>query len=286
MRLAFTMGWIVLLWIGSFGVYAADMGGELAKITDPNVRKIIEEIHAKTAHIQEYTCTIERTVGTKGQSIKDVREICYRRPNLFFEKNTNIDYPIHLHHKGQVEWRISNGREVWHHTQHAPGSDQYLPQAWKNLDESSLQKKMAKWRTPQCSWYDLAKIKQAGVDPQKFSQWPYGRLIQPFTRCDMATLKLVVEDDQVWFFSAQPRYPSPGLKSSLHLKINKSDGLLQKFEERADIPAGKWQSVETISKIQINPTPPIPDQLFTYTMPPGTELTDHTDPTIKRMINK
>jgi len=239
------------------------------QIQDQNTKNIVTKIDRILSRINTYSC--ERTItSVMSKGIMENKEVrCYKKTGFSYCKSTNTRHFIPLM-KGNVSYHVIDGKTGWLYTKNAPGTGKLLLESMKGKMPKEKQEVMIKnHEQPKIFKWDINRLLMAGMSAQDIVS--YGILLNPFSRCDMAELKLESEDAQSWIFIAKPK--SRNITTiTTRIKINKQNGIAEQFEYRDK--KGKNHTTEKFSNVKINPV--FPENQFTFQPPPGIPVKDET----------
>ncbi len=249
---------------------------DTSMITDPALKTTLEEIDNKLKAVNEYYCVVNVTTLVEKGELSYVEEQCFKKPNLFFSKLTQINH-ILQEMKGGVTFTVVDGTSVWKYIRNAPGSGEEMAKRFKGkLPQDQIEKMIKRYETPKIYKYNVKRLNEAGFSEEDITQSK--RLLKPFKFCDMKMVKLLQEDDTVWIFSAKSNKEMMGI-DSVQIKINKINGILQEVAFfKAD---GNKFSTETISDVKLNPV--MADSKFQFSPIPGVEVIDDTENIIQSL---
>ena len=248
---------------------------DASKIKDPKTLEVINQIAAKLAEVKEYVCTMKIESKNPKGNLSSTEQIAFRRPDLHYSVETQTEHAV-KRIVGQRRWIYDDGKTRIEHVQPAAGSEQDLIEMFRGkISEQDLQKKIQEHLTPKAYRYNLAVIRQAGIEPEQV--WNKGQLIKPFYRYDAASIKLEQETEDAWVFSAKYYRPLPGV-DQIRITFGGKDGLLKEVQI-----LGKQSLTMSFSEHLINPEPKLQDDLFKYKMPPGAIMKIDTDGLIKSL---
>lgn len=252
---------------------------------EPALQKVVDEIMAKNNAVRSYTCvwdgskTAKIPNGPKAGQMAEIahhEERAFKRPERLRVKSTQVKH-VMAGLTGQVRDTVVDGTTCWEYLQTPAGAGQEMVAAMrKDLSEAEKAEIIRRHEAPHLWRTDIQRLREAGIWEKRV--WPeWERLLVPFNRCDMSTLKLESENDGQWVFSAKPIASAKRIER-ITLTIAKADGILR--EMRSSLADGRGENVQRISDLVLNPE--LSDETFKFTPPEGVELTDITDMEINR----
>ena len=246
----------------------ANLTIDLNQIIDPALKNALSQIQEKLSQINGYSLEKTSTNATSKGTLENKDIQCFKRPNLFYAKSTNIKHivPFLLN---SVNYYVVDGEYLWDCIQNAPGSGKLIFQKATNIPKDKMEEFVKQHEQPKVMKYNLAQLFLAGRSEREIID--SGVILNPFYQCDLTTLKLEQEDSQAWMITAKPRQLIPGA-DLFRFTIGKKDGILQKLEHINN--EGKADAMELFTNIRINPI--FPQNQFTFKPPQGVEVKDLT----------
>jgi outer membrane lipoprotein-sorting protein len=246
----------------------ANLTIDLNQIIDPALKNALSQIQEKLSQINGYSLEKTSTNTTSKGTLENKDIQCFKRPNLFYAKSTNIKHivPFLLN---SVNYYVVDGEYLWDCIQNAPGSGKLIFQKATNIPKDKMEEFVKLHEQPKVMKYNLAQLFLAGRSEREIID--SGVILNPFYQCDLTTLKLEQEDSQAWMITAKPKQLIPGA-NLFRFTIGKKDGILQKLEHLNN--EGKADAMELFTNIQINPI--FPQNQFTFKPPQGVEVKDLT----------
>ena len=124
--------------------------------------------------------------------------------------------------------------------------------------------------TPTSTGKDLKAWLESGFTEDDLAEQVYSKILKPFARCDMATLKIESQNETQWTFLARFQNDGPPgryVYDFVRVTIAKADGIFK--ESRLGRDDGAARGVDRVDRIEFNPD--LPDTFFQMTSPFGTE---------------
>jgi outer membrane lipoprotein-sorting protein len=246
----------------------ANLTIDLNQITDPALKNALSQIQEKFSQINGYSLEKTSTNATSKGTLENKDIQCFKRPNLFYAKSTNIKHivPFLLN---SVNYYVVDGEYLWECIQNAPGSGKLIFQKVTNIPKDKMDQFVKQHEQPKVMKYNLAQLFLAGRSEREIIDSSV--ILNPFYHCDIPTIKLEQEDSQTWMITAKPNKTIPGA-NLFRFTFGKQDGVLQKLEHVNK--EGKADTTEIFANIQINPS--FPQNQFTFNPPQGVEVKDLT----------
>jgi len=259
----------------SQGTGIANCTIDMNQIPDPGLKTALTQIQEKVSQINSYALD-KTSINTTSQGILENKDIqCFKRPNLFYDKSTNIKHVVPFL-QNSVNYYVVDGEYLWQYIQNAPGSGKLIFKKATNIPKDKMEQFVKLHEQPKVMKYNLGQMVLAGRSELDIID--SGVILNPFYQCDITTLKLEQEDGQAWMITAKPKKLIPGA-NLFRFTIGKKDGILQKLEHINK--EGNADTAEIFTNIQINPT--FPQNQFTFKPPKGVEVKDLTAEVIQTM---
>ena len=266
----------------------ADAQENVGDITDSRTRDAAVEIQRKLATVQDYSCHAEftqvMTVGKPGEEqrveLADRAEVQFKRPNLGHRRSETRKH-LYSWFEGQVTDTYFDGTYWWQFQQPAADSGEKLAD-FREM-EAGFERNLyiETHNKPKVFRYELQAFSDAGLNDQDRDRADI--LLRPFAECDMTSLRMEREDDDVWEFSARPRrvYPMRKEFTAVRLTIGRSDGVLRE----AYFDGGEAQNRSVlIIDVQLNPG--LEDSVFRFTPPEEIEAKDGTEMMVQSLLKQ
>ena len=238
---------------------------------DPAAAEAVHQIEAKLHALQSYSCTLTLTDHFERADRSDELEArmdeAYKRPCRFKIRVTNVKHPV-IGDVGAVTDIVVDGVTWVERRQNVPGSGQKMLDAMKSKPVMSAEEFIRRHDTPTSTGKNLKAWLQSGFTEDDLAEQVYSKILKPFARCDMATLKIESENDTHWTFLARFQHDPPQSRvyDFARVTIGKADGILKEARLGRDDDAGR--RIERVDRIELNPD--LPDTLFQLPSPPGT----------------
>ncbi len=259
----------------SQGTGNAGIVTDLNQIPDPGAKRAIAQIQEKLSLVNSFSLEKTSTNTTSKGVIENKDTQCFKRPNLFYAKSTNIKHVVPFL-QNSLNYYVVDGEYLWQCIQNAPGSGKLLLSKATGMSKEKIDEFVKQHEQPKVIKYNLAQLSLAGRSEQDIIG--SSMILNPFYYCDLSTLKMEQEDSQSWIITGKPGHPIPGA-NLMRFTFGKKDGILQKMEHINK--EGKADSTELYSNIQINPIFPL--NQFTFTPPQGIEVKDLTGEVIRAL---
>lgn len=268
--------------------FSAGAQADVTDIPDSRTRDAVLEIQRKLAAVEAYTCQAHfaqvMTVGKPGEELRielaDRAEVSFERPNLGHRRSETLKH-LYAWFEGQVIDTYFDGTYWWQFQQPAADSGEKLANARKMEAGFERNLYIEDHNKPGVYRYELQAFSDAGLEHQDLDRGDI--LLRPFAECDMASLKIEREDDDIWVFTATPRrvYPMRKEFTTILLTIGKADGTLRE----ASYDGGDDQNRSVaISDVRINPE--FDDAVFRFTPPEGIEIQDGTEMMVRSLLKQ
>lgn len=277
-----------LICVLSFGIATLGAGAQedMSSIRDQKARDAATQIQEMLADVQEYVCGGEISLRTAGEvrgkevrnHIVDQIEWNFRRPNLAVHRGTSVKTVLPAW-EGKKTDTYYNAAYRWTIETYPPGAGEKLADAKKMPPGLKRIAFINSYRQPKATKFDLNKFRDAGL--ADYFRDSIDVLLNPFKHCEIETITIEREDDEVWVFVANPRqgWDHPMKFISIRLTIGKSDGVVR--ETAYDGNEGNdWTF--SISDVRLNPD--LDDSVFEFTPPEGIDVEDGTDGMIEALL--
>ena len=238
---------------------------------DPAAAAAVREIEAKLQALRSYSCMITmlgHAESVKGPQDSETKvEEAYKRPCKFKIHATMVKAP-HVGEEGAVQDTVVDGRTWLSRGQNAPGSGQRMLDAGYK-PSMSAEEFIREHEKPVVTTKNLEALLASGFTEDELAEQVYSKILSPFARCDMATLKIQSEDDTQWTFLARLKNDPLGREACDFrlVTIGKADGILKEIHSGRD--DGRWQGTTRVDRIELNPD--LPDAFFQIPSTPGAE---------------
>ena len=233
--------------------------------SDPAVAAAVQEIAGKLKALQSYSCKI---TGLSHMELKDgphdsetKLEEAYKRPCRFKIRVTTVKDPM-VGNEGAVQDVVVDGQTWLNSRQNAPGSGQKMLDAARNKPLMSAEEFIRRHEAPVTTTKDLEAWFAKGHSEEDLAREVPSRILAPFGKCDMSALTIESEDNTQWVFSARLPQTKGSVYQFMRVTIGKADGILRESQFGRD--DGKWNCIERVDSIELNPD--LPDSLFTFTL--------------------
>lgn len=272
----------------TFATYSACAQQDLSQIKDPAARAAAETIMEKLADVQEYSCVVDsvflRTTGEQG-NVRQIEEVSrcewyFRRPNLGMRRCEDLKKDTNPLSEGTVMETYYDGTYWWEYQQRPVGFGEKAADAAGITDIERRQEYIDFMERPWVIKYALQPFIDAGLDGYRGDQADI--LLRPFKYCNLKTLSLESETEDVWIFTAEPARGDwlPRSYVSERIVVGKADGVRR--ESNYDHGDLRGHGSITISNVRLNPE--LDDSTFHFTPPQGVRVVDDTDKRIEFLL--
>ncbi len=260
----------------------------VAEIPDAKTRDAVLEIQRKLADVENYSCQAEfaqvMKIGKPGQeqriALADQAEVIFKRPNLGHRRSKTLNH-LYSWFEGQVTDTYFDGTYWWQFQQPAADSGEKLANARKMEAGFERNLYIEAHNEPKVYRYELQAFSDAGLNNQDRDRGDI--LLRPFAECDMASLRIDREDNDVYVFTAKPRrvYPMRKEYTAIRMTIGKADGLIREaFYDSGE----EHNRTVIITDVRLNPG--FDDAVFRFTPPEGVEVNDKTEMMTQSLIKQ
>lgn len=249
-------------------------------LSDAELQTLIDKINAMNQAVRSYTCTWDGSEISTGGGVTDgpVREIAhheeraFKRPQMFKATITQVKGLV-LGTTGQTQEYYADGTTLWQYTPTPSAAGAKLAAAIrKDLSDAEKAEMIQRREAPRAYRKDINRLREAGLWDEKI--WPaMENLLSPFSMCDMNRLKLESEDADTWVFVARPAAHLSAEYRLIRTTIGKADGIMRK--RQCVLVRVRGENMQQVSNLVLNPD--LPDAMFTFSPPEGTEIVDRTD---------
>jgi len=270
--------------------FSASGQEDLSPIQDSRTREAVALIQEKLADVIDYSCQAEfagiMVMGKPGKQ-RTVEyfsrgEVKFKRPNLGHQNIETVKHPAASWMDGQVSETYYDGTYWWQHIQPAADSGEKLADLRKMPAGFDRNLYVERQNMPRIYRYVLWPFVIAGI--RDMDRDSADVMFTPFEHCDLETLTIDREDDDVWVFTAKPRrvYPQRDAYKTVRVVVGKADGILREtFYDGGE----KENRTVTISNVKLNPG--FEDAVFQFTPPEGIEVTtDGTEKMVKSFLSQ
>lgn len=262
---------------------------DLSEIQDPKAREAAEVIMDKLASVEEYSCQytgrsveIDRSLGEArpGEVVYEW-ELKFKRPNLAYVRMETTKH-IFAGMEGMIVETCYDGTYRWEHMQPGGGLGEFVADSLEMASGSERQAFIEQANQPTVFRDEWKAYEDAGIDNLARDQGDV--VLRPFAPCDLESLKLEREDDDVWVFTAKSRRVNPTRKehAAIRLTIGRANGVMRELH----YDRGEDQyNILTVSNVELNPG--FGDSVFQFSPPEGIEVdTESTQRKVKDLLEQ